>query len=248
MTATTQSDIIALLDSSGSMQTMGKEPVEAINNFIDEQKLANENGTFSLWTFNTEVKKVIDDEPLTDVDHFSEYIPQGMTALHDSIGYAISTKLTKNNTENVICLIVTDGQENSSKEYTGVQIKHLISKMEKEHNWKFIYLGANQDVVLMGENIGMKNNLCTPFDQEAGGLLEATRQVSRGISAYRSCGGELVIEPTRAKTCPAATSCPIPPERPIKVVRQRTQNPSIDSPPPLSRQTQLNNPYFLHRT
>jgi hypothetical protein len=231
MTATTQSDIIALLDSSGSMQTMGKEPVEAINNFIDEQKLANENGTFSLWTFNTEVKKVIDDEPLMDVDHFSEYIPQGMTALHDSIGYAISTKLTKNNTENA-----------------GVQIKHLISKMEKEHNWKFIYLGANQDVVLMGENIGMKNNLCTPFDQEAGGLLEATRQVSRGISAYRSCGGELVIEPTRAKTCPAATSCPIPPERPIKVVRQRTQNPSIDSPPPLSRQTQLDNPYFLHRT
>lgn len=226
---TTQYDIIALLDSSGSMASMGKEPIQAINCFMDEQKQANLDGTFSLWTFDTKVNKVIDDESLNDVKHLSEYTPKGMTALHDVIGKAITTKLSKTNKTNVICLIVTDGSENSSVEYTGSRIKEMISEMETKNGWKFIYLGANQDVVVSGGNIGMHRNLCVPFNENMGELIKATRQVSAGVSAYRSGSGQLSISPHRVSSCPAPTLQEPPPlVRQSKVTR---------GPPPLVRQS-----------
>ena len=200
--STTQCDIIVLLDSSGSMGSMGSEPMEAMNSFVNDQKLSNQDGTFSLWTFDTDVTMVIDDKPLKDIQPYTEFIPKGMTAIHDAIGKAITTKLTKKNKNNVICLIVTDGNENSSREYSGADIKRLISKMEDIYKWKFIYIGANQDVVVAGNALGIRNGFCSPFNQKAGDLLRVTRQASAGVSAYRSGSEPLHLNVSRAKSCP----------------------------------------------
>ena len=126
MSSTEQIDIIALLDESGSMSSMAHEPEEAINNFIQDQKKANEDGTFSLWTFNNKVTKIMDDESLKDIKPYKNFRPGGMTALYDAIGNAITLKLTKKNKNNVVCLIVTDGHENSSREFNSAQIKKMI--------------------------------------------------------------------------------------------------------------------------
>ena len=99
------------MDKSGSMHSMGDEPLQALNGFIQEQRKAiKDDATFSLWTFNDKVQLVIDDQPLQLVKEINEYEPEGMTAMNDAIGKAIITKYRKFKSNNVVCLIITDGK------------------------------------------------------------------------------------------------------------------------------------------
>ena len=91
----------------------------------------------------------------------------------------------------VICVIVTDGIENSSKEFTSKsQIQKLIKNTEEEHHWKFVYLGANQDAFSVGENMGLYRNCCAQFEPVEGGLLRATREVSQNIAVHRTASSQ----------------------------------------------------------
>lgn len=83
------------------------------------------------------------DQPLANFDACPEYRPGGMTALHDCLGMVIDNKLKSERSENVTMVIITDGQENASKEYTHQQIKDLITEAEENHNWNVSYIGAN---------------------------------------------------------------------------------------------------------
>jgi uncharacterized protein YegL len=222
-----QVDIIALLDSSGSMQNMGSEPEEAINDFIQEQKKANEKGTFSLWTFDTKVTKVIDDESLQTIQPYKNFRPGGMTSLYDAIGNAITLKLTKENYQNVVCLIITDGNENSSQDFTSKDIKKLITEMENKNNWKFIFLGANQDVIVSGGNIGIKPNLCGAYQQIPGELLKVTRSISESVSNLRNNYTPLNIS-LKSSSAPEKENYSPPSTRPIS--RQFAFNSAICPP------------------
>jgi Mg-chelatase subunit ChlD len=180
-------DIIVILDESGSMASMGNEPKQAINSFIkDQQQTLNDEATFSLWKFNTGVSKVVDDEKLSQVKEFTDFNPYGMTALLDAIGEAIITKRNKEKNHNVICVILTDGVENSSKKYTSDDIRRMTKEMEEEFNWKFLYLGANQDSFNVGGGYGMNLNRCANFTCEPGNLDRITRSASSAISNYRT--------------------------------------------------------------
>jgi hypothetical protein len=179
-------DIIFLLDESGSMESMGKEPVQAVNKFIqDQQKTMGDDGaTFSLWKFNSTVVKLIDDVPLQEVKEFTDFRPDQMTALYDAIGQAIKNKSLKEKHDDVICVILTDGLDNQSKEFSASSICSLIKTMEDEHNWKFIYLGANQDAFSVGGGIGVTR--CATYTCAPGQMIGATREVSDAISSYRT--------------------------------------------------------------
>jgi hypothetical protein len=183
-----QQDIIVIMDESGSMDSLGTEPLEAVNTFINTQKnsIENDESTFTLWKFNTEITLAIDNEPLKNVEPFTDFVPQSMTALYDAIGKAIDKK---KDAKNVVCVIVTDGLENASQEYTGTIIKNKIQEQETKNNWKFIYLGANQDVFASGKNIGLNLNRCVSFAAHEGhnaGLLRLARHVSVNINDYRT--------------------------------------------------------------
>ena len=186
-------DIIVILDESGSMQSMGMEPVQAINAFIKEQQktLGDDGSTFSLWKFNTTVTKLIDDQNLHDVKEFTDYVPDSCTALLDAIGHAITTKRKKEKHNNVVVVILTDGHENSSSDYTPEKIRKLTAEMEKDHNWKFIYLGANQDAFATGGGYGVSIARCANFEcATPGDLTQVTRGVSAMVSAYRSTSSQ----------------------------------------------------------
>ena len=207
--------IVFLLDESGSMASMGIEPVQAVNKFIQDQKssLGDDGSTFSLWKFNTVVRKVIDDIPLKDVVEFDDFLPNDMTALYDAIGSAINTKKNKASYDNVICIILTDGLDNSSVEYTLSNIKSMINEMETKHNWKFIYLGANQDAFTVGSKMGMAH--CANYRCEPGEMLNVTRVVSDSVSSYRCQSATIGLEATlnidRSKSAPPNLS----PNQPI---------------------------------
>ena len=180
-------DIVIIMDESGSMDDLGKEPLEAVNTFITTQKniTKNDKSTITLWKFNHEVKLVIDNELIDKTNYFNDFNPLGMTALYDAIGMAIDYK---KDIDNVVCVIVTDGLENCSKEYSLKNIKSKINRQETNNNWKFVYLGANQDVFAVGNDIGLNLNRCASFaaHEGNGGLLDIVRNVSDSISKYRS--------------------------------------------------------------
>ena len=178
-------DIIVIIDESSSMDCMGNEPKDATNNFINEQKGSGGDSKLSLYTFSDKVRCVIDEKPIKDVESFTDYKPNGMTALYDAIGTAITKKLASPGSSKVVCVIITDGLENASQEFR--DISPLIKKAETEHDWKFIYIGANQDVFSVGQGIGFKPKMCAAYDQTAcGGLETLARAVSSQVSKYRT--------------------------------------------------------------
>lgn len=172
--------IVFILDKSGSMENMGKEPVDGLNNFYKEQ---NENGKFfsTLILFNHKseiIHENIEGESVKRLE-YSDYKPDGMTALYDAIGHGI-TKQESVKKENVIFVILTDGHENSSREYNRKEIKEKINKAEKEYGWKFIYLGANQDSFEVGNSIGISTSC--DYNYTKAGCREIFREVSSGLS------------------------------------------------------------------
>lgn len=184
-------DIVVIMDESGSMGQLGDEPNQALNSFIAEQKNAlSDDATFTLWGFNHEISLKIDDVPLNELDTITNIRPNGMTALFDAIGNAINTKLGKTRKDNVICVVITDGLENSSKEFKKDQIQKMIKLVEGKHQWKFVYLGANQDAFAVGENMGVYKNCCVQFEANHGELLRATRAVSKNIAVYRNASSQ----------------------------------------------------------
>ena len=180
----TLSDIIFILDESGSMDPNKKEIIDSINSFIDEQKIINKNSLFSLITFNSIPTVIFDNVPLSNINHITldQYNPNNMTALNDAIGNAI---LLNKNKKNIIFVILTDGEENCSKFFSTKKIKSLILDMESNNNWKFIYLGANQDSFNVGSNIGISQ--CFNYEANAEGINSIKTTLSSCITKLRSC-------------------------------------------------------------
>ena len=182
-------DIITILDASGSMEYMGKEPIESINVFIDTQKeTATGKETFSLITFSTTFKNIIDNENLLSMKPIEQtiYKPEGFTALNDAICSTIKKTLESPKPDNKILLVITDGEENASKHYKKTDVKKYISLVEEKHNWKVVFLGANMDAMEEGTDLNISQTRCCQFDQQTpGNLLEVCRSISNSANKYR---------------------------------------------------------------
>ena len=174
-------NIIIIMDRSGSMKDMGDEPVEALNIFLEDQIKNNKKGKLSLLLFNNKVTKIFINETIETLDKdLINYEPKGMTALYDAIGEGIS-KYIERGDKNYVVVIITDGFENSSQNFTKKQITDIIKKSENELDWSFIYLGANQDSFEIGGSLGIKS--CSNFDSNTpGSLSKVIRYTSESIT------------------------------------------------------------------
>ena len=183
----TTTDVIMILDTSGSMQELGEEPLQSLNSFIrDQQDAKVEGATLSLWYFDTKVKQIIDDRPLADMEPIVEYAPQGLTALYDGIGQAVTCKLQKRKNRGVVCVVITDGEENNSKEFTNRDIRNLIKRAEEDMQWKFVFMGS-LGIDAQGEKTGFSKNRCTVFSPRLkGGMTQISRHISTKVAGYRS--------------------------------------------------------------
>jgi hypothetical protein len=190
MTDKQTNDIIFILDKSGSMTSMGKEPQESLNEFINEQKeLAkelNDGSRFTLYTFNQKMDLVVNDVPLVDVEAYKGFFPSGLTSLYDTIGSAINNKLSSKNPRNTVCVILTDGDDNCSQTFTADSIKNLMTNTETEYGWKFIFLAANQDAFSVGATIGVEHGRCSSFAATPEGMRGVCKGASNAIRSYRT--------------------------------------------------------------
>lgn len=118
-----------------------------------------------------------------------DYSVGGNTALLDAIGDTMvkmreNRKITKNN--NVLFVIITDGEENSSTKYSQAKIKSMIKSAEVEDKWDFIFLGANIDAITAADNIGIKSSNATGYVQDGTGYDKAYKAVNKAVEAKQN--------------------------------------------------------------
>jgi hypothetical protein len=149
------------------MESCIDDTIEGFNTFVESQK--EFGGTMTLCLFDHEFNTVYDKVPIDQVNPLTRdtYVPRGGTALHDAMGQVLKMNLS----DDVMVIILTDGEENSSSKYTAAHVKDLVDTKP----WKFVYLGANQDAVLTAQGLGIQTSM--------GYDTSKTPELFRGLSA-----------------------------------------------------------------
>ncbi len=164
-------DITVVMDRSGSMNVCLTDAEGGLNHFLDEQKKQPGEALFTLVQFDHEYEFVHRGVPIRTVPYCT-LVPRGNTALLDAVGRAIvetGERLSKMNEADrpalVVVVIITDGEENASKEFNRTKIKEMISHQQTAYNWQFTYLGANQDAFAEAGSLGIQGSIAPTTNQ-----------------------------------------------------------------------------------
>jgi hypothetical protein len=182
-----------LVDSSGSMIDMNpKETVQSLNKNI--QKITSEDTSIFVARFSDEYEIFIKNKKKTNVNIVEKDVkPEGLTALYDGIKYIcndISEACGDHSNEDTTVIILTDGAENASQSTNLSDIRKLIDEKHKL-GWKFVFLGANQDAIIAGKNLGINHNSCCTYNSTPGGLGSVLRCTSEAIERSQNSEQEI---------------------------------------------------------
>jgi len=188
-------ELVFILDRSGSMGGLEKDTIGGYNSMLEKQK--REEGSVHITTvlFDNRIEMLHDRMPIDAVEPLTEkeYFVRGSTALLDAVGSTIE-RLNKiqnalpkdERAEKVIFVITTDGFENSSREFTYPRVKQLIESQQKELKWEFIFLGANMDAVSEAGKLGISADRSATFVNDSVGIATNYQAVSEAVSSMRS--------------------------------------------------------------
>lgn len=190
MTNTDLTLIAALLDRSGSMQGCKRATETGFDELISKQRVEPGQAIVTLSMFDDVYENVYANIPIGEVGTL-ELEPRNTTALLDAtgrfiteIGEQLAALPEGERPGTVICLIMTDGYENASKEWTWAAVKELITHQREKYNWQFIFLGANIDAEVVGARMGVPRASSMTYDVQLTGVaLESTARAMSGIRA-----------------------------------------------------------------
>lgn len=184
-------DITVILDSSGSMDSCRTDAEGGLNHFIEEQKAQPGEALFTLVKFNTEYDFEYKAVPIGQVSKVTLQ-PSGNTALLDAVGRGIieaGQRLAAMPEEEraglVVFVILTDGEENSSREFTKETVRKMIEQQTNVYKWQFVFVGANQDAFAEAGGIGIAQATCANYaaDRAAEGIQVTSAKLSKARSA-----------------------------------------------------------------
>ena len=174
-----------ILDKSGSMSSVREATISGFNEYVGTLKKDKKSQyEFSFTLFDTDIiaSEAIPVSKVADLTP-GLYNPSGNTALYDAVCSTIKDVKEKKG-QKVITIIMTDGEENSSKEYTEVQMKALIDERTKKGNWTFVYLGANQDSYAKAQKYGISSMNASNFNSTSAGVGATMRSVASNTAMY----------------------------------------------------------------
>lgn len=182
-----QVEITVVLDKSGSMYNQIDDTLGGFNSFVDEQR-GVDNARLTLITFSNNIHTNYESVHVKEVQKLTQksYKPSGGTALLDAIGTAIKKNDELCGDTKKMVVIITDGQENSSKKYTKAHVNDLISD-RRARDWEFVFLAANQDAIETGQSYGIAPESALSFNQQ-GATQEAFEVAAQAV--YRSVASQ----------------------------------------------------------
>lgn len=186
-------DITIILDRSGSMKEIREDVIGGFNAFIEEQKKDPSPATVSLVQFDDEYEPVYFGKTLQEVPLLTKetFVPRGWTALRDAVAFTIiktGERLAALSEEarpnKVLMVVITDGQENKSKEWRDpAKVGALIKEQTEKYKWQFVYIGANQDSFAAGSELNFTSTC--DFSATPQGTQDMYKGMSHGVSNVR---------------------------------------------------------------
>ena len=187
-------ELVFLLDNSGSMHGLESDTIGGFNAMIEKQKKDPEKTLVSVVTFNSVSRVIYDRVPLDQIPVMTDkdYRTGGSTALLDALGDSIRyighlhKQMPKEQVpEKTVFVITTDGMENSSRKYTYADIKKKIEKKQSKHGWEFLFLGANMDAVKEAGRFGIDADHATNYKSDSVGTSLNYEVLSDAVADLR---------------------------------------------------------------
>lgn len=189
-------ELVFILDRSGSMSGLEDDTIGGFNSFIEKQKDIDGKCLVSTVLFNNHSKVIYDRVSLDEISKMTrnDYVPGGSTALIDAMGDAIHhiknvhKYIRKEDIpDNTVFVIITDGQENDSHKYSSDEVKTMVSK-QKEVGWEFIFLGANIDAVETAKQYGIDEKRSVRFHNDDKGIKNNFAVLGKALCCIREYG------------------------------------------------------------
>ena len=184
-----------VIDRSGSMKGTELETISGFNSFVADQKKLQGDADLTLTLFDSTVNVIHNGLALADVPELDgyTYVPNGYTALLDAIGKTVNAMgarfaaMTEDERPSkVILLIITDGEENSSKEFDNTRIRDMLKEQQEKYSWEVLYFGANQDAFDVGTKMGVNSYSTVDYMSTPMGTNNAYMDISRRVTTSRN--------------------------------------------------------------
>lgn len=196
MTNSELSLFAALLDRSGSMQSIAENTRLGFDAYIDGQRAQPGRSLVTLAQFDNQFEVVYRNRPLDEVPALT-LEPRGGTALLDAIGRFVTeigaglAALPEHERPgDVTVVVMTDGYENASMEWTAEAVRALIAQQESVYSWDFVFLGANMDAVAVGTGLGFRAGKSLTYDAHPAAVAGAWDAVTAYTDRKRSRGSQ----------------------------------------------------------
>ena len=195
-------DVVFILDRSGSMGGLESDTIGGFNSMLEKQRKLEGKAYITTVLFDDQYELLHDRIDISKVKNITEkeYYVRGNTALLDAIGKtiakekAIQDTLGKNEkADKVLFVIITDGLENSSREYNSTTVRKLIETQKEKYGWEFLFLGANIDAIETANSIGISAERAVNYNSDSIGTKKNYDTLNEAVKEVRS-GNELKKE------------------------------------------------------
>ena len=187
-------ELVFILDRSGSMSGLEKDTIGGFNSMIEKQKKEAGEALVSTVLFDTESVVIHDRLPLDRVPRMTEkeYFTRGCIALLDAVGGAIhhignihKYARSEDVPEHTLFVITTDGMENASRRYSTRRVKEMIQRQKEKYGWEFLFLGANIDAVETAGHLGIAPDRAVNYHCDSEGTRLNYEVVGQAVAAVR---------------------------------------------------------------
>ena len=189
-------EIVFILDRSGSMSGLENDTIGGYNSMIAKQKTEEGEAIISTVLFDNETEVLHDRVSLDKIEPITEkeYYVRGSTALLDAVGGAIhhignvhKYARAEDVPEKTLFIITTDGMENSSRQYSYDKVKKMVERQKEKYGWEFIFLGANIDAVSVANKFGVDRSRAVTYECDSAGTALNYKMMSKMVSCARAC-------------------------------------------------------------
>ena len=188
-------EIVFILDRSGSMAGLEKDTIGGFNSMIERQRAQTGEALISTVLFDSTTEVIHDRVSLHKIEPMTEkqYFVRGCTALLDAIGGAIhhignvhKYAREEDRPEKTLFIITTDGMENASRKYSSDKVKQMIERQKTKYGWEFLFLGANIDAVETAGKFGIQADRAVNYHSDKQGTALNYEVLSEAISSVRA--------------------------------------------------------------